>query len=43
MIAAAFGDDTDSKKNGKKSYRHKYKKDDSWLDYAWFHDHGHNV
>jgi hypothetical protein len=38
MIAAAFGDDSGSKKSRKKSYR-RYKKNDSWLDAAWFHDH----
>lgn len=43
IITAAFDDDSGSKKNRKKSYPRRYKKDDSWLDYTWFHDHGQNV
>ena len=39
MIIAAC-DDSSSKKSRKKSYRRRYKKNDSWLDAAWFHDHG---
>ena len=38
MIIAAC-DDSSSKKSRKKSYR-RYKKNDSWPDAAWFHDHG---
>ena len=27
----------------KKTYRRKTRKDDSWLDAAWFHDHGQDI
>ena len=36
-MAALSGEAKTEKK--KKSYRRKSKKDDSWLDAAWFHDH----
>lgn len=44
MILCALFDDHDNKprKKTRKSYR-KYKKDDSWLDNAWFHDHGQSI
>ena len=42
MTMAALGGDSKSKKN-KKSYRRKAKKDNSWLDAAWFHDHNQNL
>lgn len=35
-LAVAGGGDTAKKK---KAYRHGYKKNDLWLDAAWFHDH----
>lgn len=43
MIIVALFDDHDKKpRHKKKSYR-KCKKDKSWLDNAWFHDHGQHV
>lgn len=45
-IAALDGDSKSDKKNNKsnkKSRRRKSKKDDSWLDAAWFHDHNQNL
>jgi hypothetical protein len=32
-----------SKKKDKKKGRRKKRNDDSWLDYAWFHDHGQQI
>lgn len=43
MILCAIFDDHDKKPcRKKKSYR-RYKKDNSWLDNAWFHDHGQHI
>lgn len=43
MILCALFDDHDKKPSKpRKSYR-KYKKDNSWLDNAWFHDHGQHI
>lgn len=43
MILCALFDDHDKKPNRrKKSYR-RYKKDSSWLDNAWFHDHSQSL
>ena len=43
MILCALFDDHDKKPSkSRKSYR-KYKKDNSWLDNAWFHDHGQHI
>lgn len=43
MILCAIFDDHDKKPcHKKKSYR-RYKKDNSWLDNAWFHDHGQHI
>lgn len=43
MTMAALDGGSKSKKNNKKSYRRKTKKDNSWLDAAWFHDHNQNL
>ncbi len=43
MTMAALDGGSKSKKNNKKSYRRKAKKDNSWLDAAWFHDHNQNL
>jgi len=42
MTMAALDGGSKSKKN-KKSCRRKAKKDNSWLDAAWFHDHNQNL
>ena len=44
MILCAIFDDHDKKpcRKKKKSYR-RYKKDNSWLDNAWFHDHSQHI
>ena len=43
IIIAALFDDHDKKPRHKKKSHRKYKKDKSWLDNAWFHDHGQHV
>lgn len=43
IIIAALFDDHDKKPRSKKKSHRKYKKDKSWLDNAWFHDHGQHV
>ena len=45
MTMAALDNSSKSKKKGKnkKSYNRRTKKDGSWLDAAWFHDHGHSI
>ena len=41
-MAARYGG-SKAKKNNKKADRRKAKKDNSWLDAAWFHDHNQNL
>ena len=45
FLMGVLGDDnnSNSRKRSKKSYRRRSKRDDSWLDYAWFHDHNQNI
>ena len=43
MILCAIFDDHDKKPCHKKKSYHRYKKDNSWLDNAWFHDHGQHI
>ena len=43
-LMSLFGGNSDKKK--KKSHKSCYrraKRDESWLDYAWFHDHGQSI
>ena len=48
-IMAMFADSKITKGNNKKSYkkskkhRSSYRKDNSWLDAAWYHDHGQRI
>ena len=42
MIIVALFDDHDKKPKHKKKSR-RNKKDKSWLDNAWFHDHGQHI
>ena len=46
LAMAAFGGDSNGNKNRKKSkrsYSRRTRRDDSWLDAAWFHDHGYSI
>ena len=43
MILCALFDDHDKKPSRKKKSYRRYKKDNSWLDNAWFHDHGQHI
>lgn len=43
LLLKIFGDGSNSNKKykkQKKTYRHRMRRDESWLDVAWFHDHG---
>lgn len=44
LFAAAFDDSGGKKyKKSRKTYYRRTKRDNSWLDAAWFHDHGQRV
>ena len=47
ILMGVLGDNdnssSNSRKRSKKSYSRRSKRDDSWLDYAWFHDHNQNI
>ena len=43
---AAFGDNSNGNKKyrkQRKTYRRRVRKNDQWMDYAWFHDHGQRI
>lgn len=42
MAMAALGDNKKTEKKKKKSGKN-YRKNDSWLDMAWFHDHNQSL
>ena len=43
-LLSLFGGNSDKKrKKSRKSYRRRTKRDNSWLDYAWFHDHNQRI
>ena len=46
ILMGVLGDDnnsSNSRKRSRKSYSRRSRRDDSWLDYAWFHDHNQNI
>ena len=43
LAMAACDKSSKPKKKGKKSYSRRVKRDNSWLDAAWFHDHNQRI